>query len=185
MSNYGSQIPTDLTESHLLSSPKGHCLAPSPRDIFPSHESCWKETALGFFIQKAPQQIIDDKNRRDGRSGGKMLHRLLIQLWKFSKDSSQTIDLMKCYLKANGSHVFLRITLQSDATRETELAKDSWSCISTLSLSSCSRCFYSQQILLILTSADFSSSDFSQRKTNKRSNFESPWFQRMGGGKRK
>lgn len=114
-----------------------------------------------------------------------MLHRLLIQLWKFSKNSSQTIDLMKCYLEANGSHVFLRITLQrithpeSDAAHETKLAKDSWYCIFTVTLRSCSS-FYSQKILLILTSAHFSSSDFSQRKTNKRSNIESPCFQ-IGG----
>lgn len=118
-----------------------------------------------------------------------MLHRLLIQLWKFSKNSSQTIDLMKCYLEANGSHVFLRITLQrithpeSDAAHETKLAKDSWYCIFTVTLRSCSS-FYSQKILLILTSAHFSSSDSSQRKTNKRSNIESPCFQ-IGGKKRK
>lgn len=102
-----------------------------------------------------------------------MLHRLLIQLWKFSKNSSQTVDLMKCYLEANGSHVFLWITLQrithpeSDAAHETELAMDSWSCVFTVALRSCSS-FYSQNILPNLTSAHFSSSDFSQRKTNKR-----------------
>lgn len=121
-----------------------------------------------------------------------MLHRLLIQLWKFSKNSSQTVDLMKCYLEANGSHVFLWITLQgithpeSDAAHETELAMDSWSCVFTVALRSCSS-FYSQNILPNLTSAHFSSSDFSQRKTNKRqikgAILKVPVFRGWGGGR--